>query len=83
MPWQNKLSFLCSRVRTLNRSPVERSVWVKPRTRVFWNTAKSGVFGEEWWTENLRMSRSTFVMLCSEVQPYLIKNVMIKNVTRF
>ena len=50
---------------------------------MFWNTAKSGVFGEEWWTENLRMSRSTFVMLCSEVQPYLIKNVMIKNVTRF
>ena len=82
MPWQNKLSFLCSRVCTLNCSPVERNVWVKPRTRVFWNTAKSGVFGEEWWIENLRMSRSTFVMLCSEVQPYLIKNVMIKNVTR-
>ena len=83
MPWQNKLSFLCSRVCTLNRSPVECSVWIKPRTRVFWNAAKSGVFGEELWTENLRMSRSTFVMLCSEVQPYLIKNVMIKNVTRF
>ena len=42
---------------------------------MFWDAAKRGTFGEEWWTENLRMSRSTFVMLCSEVQPYLIKHV--------
>ena len=29
-----------------------------------------------WWYENLRMNRSTFVMLCTELGPYLRKHVI-------
>ena len=31
----------------------------------------SDQLGEQWWRENLRMHRSTFVFLCRELKPYI------------
>lgn len=52
----------------------KRSVWVKPRSQAYWNSVKAGIFGEEWWVLNLRMTRRTFVKLCTELRPYLEKS---------
>ena len=40
---------------------VKRSVWVKPRPQEYWNAIKAGELGENWWIENLRMTKRTFV----------------------
>ncbi|XP_065891631.1 uncharacterized protein [Dysidea avara] len=53
---------------------VIRSVWVKPRRTGYWDAAKRGIFGDEWWIDNLRMSKATFIKLCTELQPYLKKD---------
>jgi len=34
-----------------------------------------GNFGEEWWHENICMSKRTFIQLCAELQPYLQRNI--------
>ena len=52
---------------------VNRTVWCKPRTRGWWETVTNGLFGEEWWKENFRMTEDTFKMLCSYLHPYLVK----------
>ena len=31
----------------------------------------TGMNGEQWWNDNLRMSRQTFQSLCEELRPYL------------
>lgn len=46
-------------------------VWCKPRSKVWWEQAISGTYGERWWLDNLRMSRKTFELLCAELNPYL------------
>ena len=51
-----------------SKSPVDRSVWYKPRSHVYWEAAKAGAFGDEWWYENLRMSKATFGILCDELK---------------
>ena len=68
------LSRLCL-ITTLYKNKVNRSIWIKPRRQGYWDAAKRGDFGEEWWHENLRMSKRTFVQLCGELQPYLQRNV--------
>ena len=57
------------------KSPIARSVWCKQRSTGYWDAAKRGVFGESWWYENLRMSRRTFVQLCTELGPHPRKQV--------
>lgn len=44
-----------------------------PRTKEWWSAAFSGQLGERWRLTNLRMSRSTFLYLCSQVRPLLQK----------
>ena len=67
----------CSRILVSNacsiKSPSIRSIWCKPRTRGFWEAARSGVFGSQWWRENLRMNEDTFNVFCSELKPYIRK----------
>ena len=59
----------------LDSSTVDRSVWCKQRTVGFWEAAKSGILGENWWRDNLRMKKQTFCLLCLELKPFLIKQV--------
>ena len=54
---------------------MQRSVWVKPRPQEYWNAIKAGVLGENWWIENLRMTKTTFSKLTSELHPHLTKSV--------
>ena len=49
------------------------SMWIKPRSQAYWNSVKAGLFGEEWWVANLRMTRRTFIKSCTELHPYLEK----------
>ena len=37
---------------------------------------KNIFFGGEWWKENLRMSRTTFDLLCNYLHPYLEKKII-------
>ena len=55
--------------------PISRRVWCKPKSKAYWEAAKQGVFGDVWWYENLRLTRSTFVLLCCKLCPYLKKEV--------
>lgn len=52
---------------------LSRSVWCRPRSNVWWESVSSGLFGEEWWKENLRMKKTTFQVLCSELRPYITR----------
>ena len=42
---------------------------------VYWEAAKADVYGEEWWLENLRMSKATFGIQCNQLQLYIKKTV--------
>ena len=59
----------------LYKAPSILSVWSIQRNQSYWEAAKSGVFGDSWWYDNLRLTRPTFVMMCSELEPYLKKQV--------
>ena len=52
---------------------VSQSSVVYARPQEYWNAIKAGELGENWWIENLRMTKTTFVKLSSELQPYLTK----------
>ena len=52
-----------------------RTFWCKPRSRLWWESVRSGMFGSSWWKENLRMSEATFNLLCSKLRPYIEKQV--------
>ena len=52
---------------------INRTVWCKPVSRGWWEAVTNGLFGEEWWKENFRMTQDTFKMLCSYLHPYLVK----------
>ena len=57
------------------RKRVIRTVWCKPVCRGWWEAVKNGLFGEDWWKENFRMTQDTFKMLCSYLHPHLVKKV--------
>lgn len=60
---------------------VGRVMWCKPRSRHWWEAVRSGVFGSEWWKENLRMSQDTFIIICNELRPHIQKQV--ENITGY
>ena len=62
-------------IATFYKAPVVRSVWCKPRSKNYWNAAKRGLFGDDWWYRNLRLKRCTFILLCSLLEPHLKKQV--------
>ena len=57
----------CDAVRFIRFSVLRRRVrpvlWCKPRSKIWWCQAVSGVYGGKWWKENVRMSRQTFESL--------------------
>ena len=55
----------------LHKEPISRSTWCKFRSKTYWNAAKRGDYGDSWWHDNLRMDRSTFTTLCSELLPHI------------
>ena len=59
----------------MNTPAMCRSVWCKPRAQGYWEAAKAGAFGNEWWHENLRISKSTFTVLCNQLKPYIEKTI--------
>lgn len=41
---------------------------MKHRNMEWWNEVITGVHGNNWWHENLRMSRGTFVTVCDHLE---------------
>lgn len=52
-------------------SRVQPSVWCKVRSQEWWRGVVAGLYGEEWWRENIRMTHETFDILCDELRPHL------------
>ena len=50
-------------------------MWMKQRSKEWWNDVIGGAYGDRWWWENLRMSRETFVVLCDKLRPYLERHI--------
>ena len=49
------------------QSPV-RSVWVKPRSNIWWEEVVKSTFTSRDWLENFRMSNATFLYVCNEIR---------------
>ena len=47
---------------------VDRSLWRYERSSTWWDRIVNQSFNERDWLENFRMSRETFVYLCSELK---------------
>ena len=52
---------------------IHRTCWAIPRSKNMLSDAIAGRLGNNWWKENLRMSRDTFYILCNELHPYAQK----------
>ena len=50
-----------------------RTIWHAPRSKQWWEAVQTGLFGENWWKENLRLSHSTFNIICDELCSYVFK----------
>lgn len=50
-----------------------RRLWCKERKSDWWQRISTGMVEHSWWTDNLRMSHSTFQYICRELAPYIDK----------
>ena len=50
---------------------IQKSIWVQPRSKDWWNFVTSSSSDSNWWHGNLCMSRSTFNYFCSQLSPYI------------
>ena len=46
-------------------------LWCKQRSKHWWNGVLSGCYGDDWWRENLRMTRETFYFVCDKLRPLI------------
>ena len=72
------LSVLCA-YRSHYHPRIIRTVRCKPRSHHWWRAVQNGVVRNEWWKENLRMSRDTFTFTCGKLRPYIEKQVYLTN----
>lgn len=47
------------------------TVWCKERSTEWRRGIEEGMYGEEWWRENLRMSMDTFLTVCNRLRPHI------------
>eukprot|EP00794_Sanderia_malayensis_P013379 gene13378-14751_t len=52
---------------------VNRTIWCKPKSENWWDVIVERSFNDTDWTNNFRMSKTTFDYLCSELHPFLHK----------
>ena len=55
------------------RGRIQRICWCIPRSKYMFSDAISGRLGNNWWKDNLQMSRDTHYILCNELRPYIQK----------
>ena len=55
---------------TMNEGCMDRTVWCRSRSKIWWNTVISCEVYSGWWKDNLRMSRPTFELLCDKLRPH-------------
>ena len=56
-------------------------IWCKPRSTEWWTRVITGLCCDEWWRENLRMTRETFERPCNELRPHIERQNKKKSVT--
>ena len=47
------------------------NIWCVLRSKQWWEVEQTGLFGENWWKENLCPSHSTFNIICNALCPYI------------
>ena len=50
---------------------VHPRIWSKDRSLEWWRGIEAGLYDDGWWTENLRMNKRTFDVICNELRPHL------------
>ena len=53
------------------RNCTDVRIWSKKKSYEWWKHVEVGLFGEDWWRENLRMSYETFRIVCDQLRPYI------------
>eukprot|EP01018_Ginkgo_biloba_P026608 Gb_15989 [translate_table: standard] len=73
---QDKIYVLLQRIATVcgTSSQLDNGWWVKPRSLVWFDRFLCEVYDDNRWVEILRVSRSTFVWLCDQVQSDIEKH---------
>ena len=56
-----------------SRVLIERSVWMRDRSNVWWDRIVGQCFSASDWLENFRMSQGTFQYICIELKPIIEK----------
>ncbi len=46
---------------------------MQEKSKQWWSEALSGVYGQSWWRENLRMTRETFTFVCDKLRPHIAR----------
>ena len=52
---------------------VERRIWIKERSRYFWEYIVKKTFSEDDWYQNFRVSKQTFYYICRKLEHYVAK----------
>ena len=55
-------------------STASPSVWCKTRSTQWWTMAMAGIYDDDWWRKNLRVTKSMFEALCRELRPFIERN---------
>ena len=48
-----------------------RSIWCIPCSKNWWQAVQAGTYGNNWWRGILRLSQSTFNIICTELRPFI------------
>uniref|UniRef100_A0A1X7VT90 Uncharacterized protein n=1 Tax=Amphimedon queenslandica TaxID=400682 RepID=A0A1X7VT90_AMPQE len=66
------------RVKRIKKKRKPRKYWVRPgRTSLWWDNMRRGETVDEEWKENLRMSKPSFLKLCDELHPFIVRQTTI------
>ena len=66
-------AYLLSLAALTVQSPV-RSIWMKPRSKSWWEDVVNATFTSDDWLKNFRMSKATFFCVCNELWSSVEKN---------
>ncbi|XP_060188098.1 protein ALP1-like [Lycium barbarum] len=70
---QNSTEFISSEEDTNSQPPQQRRLWVKDRSKAWWEHCNSPDFPEEEFKKAFRMSKATFDMICDELESVVTK----------
>ncbi|XP_060188848.1 protein ALP1-like [Lycium barbarum] len=70
---QNSTEFISTEEESNSQPPQQRRLWVKDRSKAWWEHCNSPDFPEEEFKKAFRMSKATFDMICEELESVVTK----------